>query len=187
MTFRYTLNTLITCIIYIVEKTGCYKNEVYSKVPKEELIDSLKEILTHFEHRTNELNDLKDKYVDLMKQQESTLLDLKASEEGLRGFDFICKTYEDKLKFLCQKLQEKCEGKPVSKHEIALEDFIISGIDRSKVASMIYNIYKNNDRGIGFLEGKPNGISLKVCCECIKEGLKTYFVSEGVESDTIIK
>jgi len=46
-----------------------------------------------------------EKYVDLMKQQESTLLDLKASEEGLRGFDFICKTYEDKLKFLCQKLQ----------------------------------------------------------------------------------
>jgi len=29
-----------------------------------------------------------------MKQQESTLLDLKASEEGLRGFDFICKTYD---------------------------------------------------------------------------------------------
>ena len=39
-----------------------------------------------------------------MKQQESTLLDLKAYEEGLRGFDFICKTYEEKLKFLCQKL-----------------------------------------------------------------------------------
>jgi len=36
-----------------------------------------------------------------MKQQESTLLDLKASEEGLRDFDFICKTYEEKLKFLC--------------------------------------------------------------------------------------
>ena len=25
MTFRFTLNTLIICIIYIVEKTGCYK------------------------------------------------------------------------------------------------------------------------------------------------------------------
>jgi len=41
------------------------------------------------------LKGLKEKYVDLMKQQESTLLDLKASEEGLRGFDFICKTYEE--------------------------------------------------------------------------------------------
>ena len=80
------------------------ENEVYSKIPREELIESLKELLIHFELRTNELNDLKEKYVDLMKQQESTILDLKASEEGLRGFDFICKTYEEKLKFLCQKI-----------------------------------------------------------------------------------
>jgi len=96
------------------------ENEVYSKIPREELIDSLKELLTHYELRTNELNDLKEKYVDIMKQQESTLLDLKASEEGLRGFDFICKTYEDKLKFLCQKLQEKCNGITLSNHEISL-------------------------------------------------------------------
>jgi len=83
---------------------------------------------------------------------------MKASEEGIRGFDFICRTYEDKVKFLCQKLQEKCEGKPLSKHEIALEDFIISGIDGSKVASMIYNIYKNNGKGVEFSEGKPEQI-----------------------------
>jgi len=114
-----------------------------------------------------------------MKQLESTLLDLKGFEEGLRGIGFICKTYEEKLKYLCQKLQEKCDGKPLSKHEIALEDFIISGIDKSKVASMIYSIYKNNGIGIGFSEGKPNEISLKACCECIKEGMKTFFVPEG--------
>ena len=58
------------------------ENEVYSKILK-----------------TNELKDLKEKYVDSMKQQESALLDLKASREGLRGFDFICKTYEEKIKF----------------------------------------------------------------------------------------
>jgi len=133
------------------------------------------------------LKDLKEKYVDLMKQQESTLLDLKAFEEGLRGFDFICKTYEDKLKFLWQKLQEKCNGKPLRKHGIALEDFIISGIDRSKVASMIYSIYKNNGKGIGFSEDKPNEISLKACCECIKEWLKTFFVPEGAKFETVVQ
>jgi len=68
------------------------ENDVYSKIPREELIESLKDLLTHFELRTNELKDLKENYVELMKQQESTLLDLKASEEGLNGFDFICKT-----------------------------------------------------------------------------------------------
>jgi len=163
------------------------QNEVHSKIPREELIESLKEFLTHFEHKTNELNDLKEKYVDLMKQQETTLFDLKASEEGLRGFDFICRIYEDKLKFLCQKLQEKCEGKPLSKHEISLEDFIISGINISKVASMIYNSYKNNGKGIGFSEGKPNEFNLKACCECIKEGLKTYFVPGGIEFNVVVK
>jgi len=122
-----------------------------------------------------------------MKQQESTLLDLKASEEGLRGFDFICKTYEYKLKFLCQKLQEKCNGKPLSNHEIALEDFIMSGIDRSRVAFMIYNIYKNNNKGIGFSEEKSNETNLKACCECIKEGLKTFFVPEGVRVETVVQ
>jgi len=122
-----------------------------------------------------------------MKQQQSILLDLKASEEGLRGFDFICKTYEEKLKFLCRKLQEKCNEKPLSKHEISLKDFIISGIDRSRVASMIYNIYRNNGKGIGFSEGKPNEISLKACFECIKEGLKTFFVPEGAKFETVVQ
>jgi len=133
------------------------------------------------------LKDLKEKYVDLMKQQESTLLDLKPCEEGLRGFDFICKTYEEKLKFLCQKLQEKCNGKPLSKHEIALEYFIIFGIDRNKVASMIYNIYRNNGKGIRFSKAKPNEISLKACCDCIKEGLKTFFVPEGAKFETVVQ
>jgi len=133
------------------------------------------------------LKDSKEKYVDLMKLQESILLDLKASEEGLRGFDFICKTYEEKLKFLCQKLQEKCNGKSLSKHEIALEDFIMSGIDRSRVASMIYNIYKNNGKEIGFSEGKPNETNLKACCECIKEWLKTFFVPEGAKFGIVVQ
>jgi len=149
--------------------------------------ESLKELLTHFEVRTNELIDLKEKYIVLIKQKESTLLDLKASEEGLRGFDFICRSYEEKLKYLVQKLQEKCSGKTLSEHEIALEDFIISGIDRSKVASMIYNIYKNNGKGIGFTDGKSKEISHKACCERIKGGLKTFFVPEGVEPKTVVQ
>jgi len=45
------------------------ENEVYFKIPRGELIESLKELITHFELRTNELKDLKEKYVVLMKQQ----------------------------------------------------------------------------------------------------------------------
>ena len=68
-----------------------------------------------------------------------------------------------------------------------LEDFIMSGIDRSRVAFMIYNIYKNNGIGIGFLEEKSNETNLKACCEYIKEGLKTVFVPEGVNVDIVVQ
>jgi len=45
------------------------------------------------------LRDLKEKYVDLMKQQESTLLDLKASKEGIkatmkRSLSFYVRSYK---------------------------------------------------------------------------------------------
>jgi len=58
------------------------ENEVYSKIPREELIESLKELLTHFELGTNELKDLKEKYVDLIKQQESTLKAMTNSDSN---------------------------------------------------------------------------------------------------------
>ena len=37
---------------------------------------------------------------------------------------------------------------------------------------MIYNINKNNGKGIGFSEGKPNETNLKACCECISKDWK---------------
>jgi len=52
---------------------------------------------------------------------------------------------------------------------------------------MIYSIYRNNGKRIGFSEGKPNEISLKACCECIKEGLKTFFVPEGAKFETVVQ
>jgi len=51
---------------------------------------------------------------------------------------------------------------------------------------MVYIICQNHGRGLGFSEGLPNGISLKSCSECIKEGLKTYFVPEAIESEGMI-
>jgi len=52
---------------------------------------------------------------------------------------------------------------------------------------MIYSIYKSNGKGIGFSEDKPNEINLKACCECIKEGLKTFFIPKGVKLETVIQ
>jgi len=52
---------------------------------------------------------------------------------------------------------------------------------------MIYSIYKNNGKGIEFSEDKSKEISLKTCCECIKGGLKTFFVPEGAEPETVVQ
>jgi hypothetical protein len=52
---------------------------------------------------------------------------------------------------------------------------------------MIYSFYKNNDRGIGFPEVKLEKTNLKSCCECINEGLKTFFVPEGAELETVVQ
>jgi len=52
---------------------------------------------------------------------------------------------------------------------------------------MIYNIYMNNGKGIGFSKGKSNETNLKACCKCIKEGLITFFVPEGVKVETVVQ
>jgi len=52
---------------------------------------------------------------------------------------------------------------------------------------MIYNIYKNNGKEIGFSEDKSKEISLKTCCDCIKGGLNTFFVPEGAKPETVVQ
>ncbi|RHN38492.1 hypothetical protein MtrunA17_Chr0c01g0488991 [Medicago truncatula] len=63
----------------------------------------------------------------------------------------------------------------------------MAGIDRSKVASKIYSTYKNNGKGIGYSDEKSKEYSLKSYCDCIKDGLKSTFVSEGTDAVTTVK
>ena len=102
-------------------------------------------------------------------------------EEEKVSYDFILQEYEKKLKHLFQKLNDKCSEKPLSKQEIFLEEFIMIGIDRSKVASMIYGIHRNKSKGIGFTDGKPNEVNLKSCLDYIKEGLKAYLCQKLIK------
>ena len=64
----------------------------------------------------------------------------------------------------------------MSEHDAALQEFISTGIDRTKVVSMIYSINQNNKKGIGLTGGNSCGVILKPCSG--KEDLKTHFVSE---------
>jgi len=77
---------------------------------------------------------------------------------------------------------EKGDNKPMSEHDAALQEFITTGIDRTKVASMIYSINHNNKKGIGFTGGNSGGVILKPCYD--KEELKIHFVSESEKINT---
>ena len=63
--------------------------------------------------------------------------------------------------------------------DVALQEFISTGVNRTKVASMIYSINQNNKKG-----GSENssGVILKPCSD--KEDLKTHFVSESEKVNT---
>jgi len=70
----------------------------------------------------------------------------------------------------------------MSEHDTAFQEFITTGIDRTKVASMIYSINQNNKKGIGFTGGNSGGVILKPCS--YKKELKIHFVSESEKVNT---
>jgi len=103
------------------------ETEVYSKLTRSKLVDSIKELLGLYENQYSELKKVKQRYIKLVKLRDSTKNEL-------------------------------------SEHDAALQEFITTGIDRTKVASMIYSINQNNKKGIGFTGGnsKPENQETKV-------------------------
>jgi len=143
------------------------ETEVYSKLTRSELIDSLKELLSHYENQSSELRKVKERYIKLLRLHESTRNEL----------DVLQYEYNN-LKIMT----EKGDNKLMSEHDAALQEFITTGIDRTKVVSMIYSINQNNKKGIGFTGGNSGGVILKPCSD--KEELKIHFVSESEKVNT---
>lgn len=147
------------------------ENEVYSKLTRAQLIDYVKEVFSLCQTRSKQMKELRDRYVNLLKLHEKTCLEMENIEDQNRYF---------------KQMTNKWSNKALSEKDIALQQFIMNGIDRIKVASMIYSIYKNSGRGIGLTEGKPN-VNSKSCFECIREGFETFFVLEAIEFEVVIQ
>ena len=108
------------------------ESQVYSKLTRSELVDSIKELLSLYESQSSELKKVKQRYIKLVKLHDSTKNDMDVLQ----------------YKYNNLKLEsEKGVNKPMSKHDAALQEFINTGIDRTKVASMIYSINQNNKKG----------------------------------------
>jgi len=145
------------------------ETEVYSKLTRSNIIDSLKELLGHYKIQSSELRRVKQRYIKLVKLYESTKMEM----------DVLQHEYND-LKIMT----EKGDNKPLSKQDAALQEFFTTGIDRTKVASMIYNINQNNKEGIGFTGGNSGEVILKPCSDNTKEGLTIHFVCESEKVNT---
>jgi len=143
------------------------ETEVYSKLTRSELIDSIKELLGHYENQSFELRKVKQRYIKLVNLHDSNKNELDVLQYKYNNLKIVT---------------EKGDNKPMSEHDVALQEFITTGIDRTKVASMIYSINQNNKKGIGFIGGKSGGVILKPCSD--KEKLKIHFKSESEKVNT---
>jgi regulator of replication initiation timing len=62
------------------------EDEVYSKLTRSELVDSIKELISHYQTKSKELNFLKEMYVRLIREHERTHLEMENLEDENRCF-----------------------------------------------------------------------------------------------------
>jgi len=117
------------------------ETEVYSKLTRSELVDSIKELLSLYENQSSELKKVKQRYIKLVKLHDSTKNEMRILQYEYNNLKIVT---------------EKGVNKSMSEHDAALQEFINIGIDRTKVASMIYSINQNNKKGIGFTGGNSS-------------------------------
>ena len=131
---------------------------MYSKFSRSELIDSIKELISLYQTKSKELFFLKESYVRLIREHDRTHLKMTDLKEENRYF---------------KKMTDKWSNKPLTESDIAVQEFIVTGIDISKVSSMIYLVRRNKGEGIG--EPKT---TLPPCFPCTKKGLKAFFLPQ---------
>jgi hypothetical protein len=129
------------------------EDEVYYKLTRSELVGTVKELITHYQSKSSEFRILKGKFYLVIRENDSYNLEILELEEQNRYF---------------RKMTDKWSNKPLSEQEIALQEFNVTGIDRSKVAYMIYGVRRNKGERIGFTKefGKPKSIQ-PTCSDCI--------------------
>jgi hypothetical protein len=99
------------------------EDEVYSKLTRSELVDTVKDLINHYQTKSKE--DLQTNFNLLVRENDRNNL-------------LICDLKE--RNGLLYKITNKRSDKPLSEQEIALQEFIMTEIDIIKVASMIYGV-----------------------------------------------
>ncbi|PNY08862.1 hypothetical protein L195_g005399 [Trifolium pratense] len=76
--------------------------------------------------------------------------------------------------------------RPTYQHEVALQKFVHQNMNKSKIASMIYGICKNNGNSIGYSYGDTSEQpSTSVCISKTPPHLYSTFTSESAQEKTM--
>lgn len=108
--------------------------EVFSNLSRSGLISFIKELMSRFQDKSRLVKTLK-KECDILKEE------LKISQNKVETFE------KDHI-----TLVSKLSDKNLNEHELALQDFIMTGLERTKLASIIYGVSNSKGKGIGYNE-----------------------------------
>ncbi|KAK2382366.1 putative mitochondrial protein [Trifolium repens] len=121
------------------------EDEVLAQLSRTELIDSLKDALKLVTKKAGECKVLKKAYNNLTEKANIIV----EENESLKSRNTFLEThyvYDDKFP---------------QQHEFALHELLINGMQRSKIASLIYHVSRNRGEGLGFSRFKDNPLFSK--------------------------
>lgn len=107
-------------------------NEVFSKLSLSDLITFIQDLMGHCQDKVRHMKILKKQY-DLLKDK------LKSSQNK-----------NEALERDCIALIKENSNKPLHKREMSLQEFIITGFTKTKLASLIYGLSMSKGEGIGY-------------------------------------
>lgn len=82
---------------------------------------------------------------NIEKQYDLLIVELKYSQNKIKSLE----------KYHISQVN-KVSDKYLSEHEIDLQDFIVTGLERKKLASIIYGVSKSKREGMGYSERCSN-------------------------------
>ncbi|KAK2456470.1 gag-protease polyprotein [Trifolium repens] len=141
------------------------EEEVLAKLSHSELIDSLKDALRLLTKKAGECRVLKKAYNNLT-EKANEIIEQNESLKSRNEFMETHYVYDDKVP---------------PEHEFVLQEFLISGLKRSKIASLIYHVSRNRGEGLVFSRFKNDSFFSKPSKEK-KKKTKTIFVKSQSEA-----
>ncbi|WJX61935.1 25S rRNA (cytosine(2870)-C(5))-methyltransferase [Trifolium repens] len=142
------------------------EEEVIAKLSKDELVDSLKYALKLLTKKAGECKVLKKAYNNLTEKANIIV----EENESLKSSNCFLEThyvYDDKVP---------------PEHEFVLQEFLINGMKRSKIASLIYHVSRNRGEGLGYSRFNENNPLQASCTNKTSSDPKVIFVQGNSEN-----